>query len=396
MFNKKMLGLGKQSSAIRELFEYGKIRKQQIGEDNVFDFSIGNPNVATPSFVNEKLVEIINNTDPVLLHGYTSAPGNLNTRNAIASYLNKTFNTNEDGKYIYLTLGAAASLSISFNALLNEGEEVIVFTPFWPEYKVLVENAKGKLVMVDPDENFYPDFDDFKNKITNKTKIVIINSPNNPTGVIYNEAVIKQIADVMNQKQKEYGHNIYLLSDEPYRELIYGNETYPFVTNYYDNSLVAYSFSKSLSLPGERVGYLLVSNKMENKDDVYACICGSGRSLGFVCATSLFQQLIPHVLGIQTDLTTYKTNRELLYNALVSLGYEVIYPSGAFYMFVKALEEDDEKFSTFAKEKEELLLVPSSSFGIKGYVRISYCVSTKTIVDSLPAFERLMKHYKGE
>ena len=395
MFNEKMLGLGKQSSAIRELFEYGKIRKKEIGEDNVFDFSIGNPNVKTPDFVNEKLIEIIKNTDPVSLHGYTSASGNMKTRDAIAEYLNKTYGCNEQGKYIYLTLGAAASLSIAFNALLNEGDEVIVFTPFWPEYKVLAENAKGKMVFVNSDDKFYPDFNDFENKITNKTKIVIINSPNNPTGVIYDEKVIKKIASIMNAKQKEYGHNIYLLSDEPYRELVYNNQKYPFVTNYYDNSLVAYSFSKSLSLPGERVGYLLVSSKMNNKDDVFACVCGSGRSLGFVCASSLFQELIPHVLGITSDLSVYKENRELLYNSLVSLGYDVIYPSGAFYMFVKALEEDDEAFSNVAKQ-EELLLVPSASFGIKGYVRISYCVANKTIKDSLPAFKRLMDRYKGE
>ena len=395
MFNEKMLGLGKQSSAIRELFEYGKIRKKEIGEDNVFDFSIGNPNVKTPDFVNEKLIEIIKNTDPVSLHGYTSASGNMKTRDAIAEYLNKTYGCNEQGKYIYLTLGAAASLSIAFNALLNEGDEVIVFTPFWPEYKVLAENANGKMVFVNSDDKFYPDFNDFENKITNKTKIVIINSPNNPTGVIYDEKVIKKIASIMNAKQKEYGHNIYLLSDEPYRELVYNNQKYPFVTNYYDNSLVAYSFSKSLSLPGERVGYLLVSSKMNNKDDVFACVCGSGRSLGFVCASSLFQELIPHVLGITSDLSVYKENRELLYNSLVSLGYEVVYPSGAFYMFVKALEEDDEAFSNVAKQ-EELLLVPSASFGIKGYVRISYCVSNKTIKDSLPAFKRLMDRYKGE
>ena len=395
MFNEKMLGLGKQSSAIRELFEYGKIRKKEIGDDNVFDFSIGNPNVKTPDFVNEKLVEIIKNTDPVSLHGYTSASGNMKTRDAIASYLNKTYGCNELGKYIYLTLGAAASLSIAFNALLNEGDEVIVFAPFWPEYRVLAENAKGKIVIVDPDDKFYPDFNDFENKITSNTKIVIINSPNNPTGVIYDEEVIQRIASIMNVKQKEYGHNIYLLSDEPYRELVYNNEKYPFVTNYYDNSLVAYSFSKSLSLPGERVGYLLVSNRMNNKDDVFACVCGSGRSLGFVCASSLFQELIPHVLGITSDLSVYKENRELLYNSLVSLGYDVIYPSGAFYMFVKALEEDDQAFSDAAKQ-EELLLVPSASFGIKGYVRISYCVANKTIKDSLPAFKRLIDRYKGE
>ena len=395
MVNEKMKGLGKQSSAIRELFEYGKIRKQEIGNDNVFDFSIGNPNVKTPDFVNEKLIELIKNTDSVSLHGYTSASGDLNTRNAIASYLNKTFKCNEQGKYIYLTLGAAASLSIVFNALLNENEEVILFAPFWPEYKVLAEKANGKIVIVKSDDNFYPDMQDFESKINKKTKIVIINSPNNPTGVIYNEDVIKEISNILNRKQEEYNHDIYLLSDEPYRELIYGNEKYPFITNYYENSLVAYSFSKSLSLPGERVGYLLVSNKCNQVDDVFASVCGAGRSLGFVCANSLFQRLIPYVLDITSDLTPYKINRELLYKGLTDLGYEVIYPSGAFYMFVKALEEDDEHFSNVAKE-HELLLVPSSSFGVKGYVRISYCVAADVIKNAMPAFEKLMKHYKGE
>ena len=395
MVNKKMIGLGKQSSAIRELFEYGKIRKQEIGEDKVFDFSIGNPNVKTPDYVNEKLIELLKTSDSVLLHGYTSATGEITTRNAIAGYLNKTFGCNEQGKYIYLTLGAAASLSIAFNALLNDGDEVILFAPFWPEYKVLAEKANGKIVIVKADNNFNPDIEDFKNKINENTKVVVINSPNNPTGVIYSESIIRQIADVLSQKQKEYKHDIYLLSDEPYRELIYGNEKYPFVTNYYDNSLVAYSFSKSLSLPGERVGYLLVSSKCNQVDDVFASVCGAGRSLGFVCANSLFQRLIPHVLDITSDLSTYKVNRELLYKGLTDLGYKVIYPSGAFYMFVKALEEDDEKFSNVAKQ-HELLLVPSSSFGIKGYVRISYCVATDVIKNAMPAFEKLMKHYKGE
>lgn len=395
MVNKKMIGLGKQSSAIRELFEYGKIRKQEIGEDKVFDFSIGNPNVKTPDYVNEKLIELLKTSDSVLLHGYTSATGEITTRNAIAGYLNKTFGCNEQGKYIYLTLGAAASLSIAFNALLNDGDEVILFAPFWPEYKVLAEKANGKIVIVKADNNFNPDIEDFKNKINENTKVVVINSPNNPTGVIYSESIIRQISDVLSQKQKEYKHDIYLLSDEPYRELIYGNEKYPFVTNYYDNSLVAYSFSKSLSLPGERVGYLLVSSKCNQVDDVFASICGAGRSLGFVCANSLFQRLIPHVLDITSDLSTYKVNRELLYKGLTDLGYKVIYPSGAFYMFVKALEEDDEKFSNVAKQ-HELLLVPSSSFGIKGYVRISYCVATDVIKNAMPAFEKLMKHYIGE
>lgn len=391
----KIKQLGKQGSAIRELFEYGKVRKSQIGDDKVFDFSIGNPNVASPKIVNEKIIEILTTMDSVLVHGYSSSVGDLTTRNAIASYLNKTFAVNEQGKYIYLTHGAAASLSISFHALLSDDDEVIVFAPFWPEYKVLVEHSGAKLVIVNSDDRFMPDFTDLNNKINKNTKMVIINSPNNPTGVIYTEKVIEKLSYLLNQKQKEFDTTIYLLSDEPYRDLIYSDVKYPFITKYYDNTLVAYSFSKSLSLPGERIGYLLVGSKTKDVDDVFACVVGAGRSLGFVCATSLFQKLIPYCLGYTTDLSVYKENRELLYNKLVSLGYDVVYPDGAFYLFVKALEEDDELFSKVAKDFE-LLLVPSSSFGVKGYVRIAYCVSKETIVNSFEAFEKLMKHYKGE
>ena len=394
MINEKMVKLGKQSSAIRELFEYGKKRKKEIGEENVFDFSLGNPNVPTPDVVNQKLIEILSMSSNDI-HSYTSAQGDIETRNAIAEHLNLKYSCSTKGELIYLTHGAAASLTIAFNALLNEGDEVILFAPYFPEYKIFVENAKGTIVLVDPLDNFLPDMEDLKNKISNRTKAVVINSPNNPTGVIYDEEVILQISQILKEKQSEYNHDIYLISDEPYRELVYSDIKYPFITNYYDNSLVCYSFSKSLSLPGERIGYLLVSSKCNQAYDVYASICGAGRSLGFVCATSLFQKLIPHVLDITSDLSFYKKNRELLYTNLVKLGYEVIYPNGAFYMFVKALEEDDEKFSKRARE-EELLLVPSSSFGIKGYVRVSYCVSYQTIKNSLPSFERLIKYYKGE
>lgn len=395
MINEKMKNLGNQSSAIRELFEYGKLRKKLIGDDQVFDFSLGNPNVKTPDIVNEKLIEILKNTDPVVLHGYTSAAGDIDTRNEIARHLNKKYSCKEKGELIYLTHGAAASLTIAFNALLNEGDEAILFAPYFPEYRVFIENAKGKIITVKPNGEFLPDIEDLKSKISKKTKVVVINSPNNPTGVIYHEEVIKEISKVLEDKQKELGISIYLVSDEPYRELIYDGTNYPFVTNYYSNSLVLYSFSKSLSLPGERIGYLLVSSRCENAKEVYDAVKGAGRALGYVCATSLFQKLIPSVLDITSDLSIYQRNRELLYEGLTKMGYQVIYPSGAFYMFVKALEEDDEKFSLEAR-KHELLLVPSISFGIKGYVRISYCVSEKTIINSLPAFERLMKSYKGD
>ena len=395
MLNKKMMALGKQGSAIRELFEYGKIRKQQIGEDNVFDFSIGNPSIPAPKIVNDSLVELINNVDSINLHGYTSAVGSLEVRNAIANYLNETFNTKEEGKYIFMSVGAAGGLASAMHGLLNKNDEVIIFTPFWPEYRVLVEKANGKLVLVDcHKDSFIPDIEKFEKTITKKTKIVIINSPNNPTGVVYGEETIKQIAEVLNKKQKEYKHDIYLLSDEPYRELIYSDKKYPFITNYYDNSIVAYSFSKSLSLPGERIGYVVVGYNCKKKADVFAAIVGAGRALGYVCASSLFQYVVPKCLGHTADLNAYKENRDILYNALKEIGYETTYPEGAFYLFVKALEDDAKKFSEVAKGFE-LLLVPSDSFGCKGYVRISYCVSKKQIINSIATFKKLYDYYKN-
>lgn len=395
MVNQKMKEKGKQGSAIRELFEYGNKRKQVIGIDKVYDFSIGNPSVECPSIVNETLISLLQNEDSIKLHSYTTAAGNLFVRDAIANDLNTRYGCNEEGKNIYLTTGAAAGLTITFNALLDKDDEVIVFAPYFSEYRIFAEKAMGVIVEVKPDENLLPDMEDFKNKITSKTKVVVVNSPCNPTGVLFKEETIKQLAKIMEEKQIEYGHEIYLLSDEPYRELIYTNDKYPFVTNYYANSIVVYSFSKSLSLPGERIGYILVSSKCNDLKDVYDAIKGAGRTMGFVCATSLFQYLIPSCLGKTSDLNVYKENRDLLYNKLVSLGYEAIYPDGAFYLFVKALEDDAEAFSNKAKDYE-LLLVPSNSFGFEGYVRISYCVSRKTILDSFEAFEKLIKDYKKD
>lgn len=395
MVNKKMVEKGHLGSAIRELFEYGNRRKKEIGENNVYDFSIGNPSVEAPSIVNETLIDLLQNEDSLKLHGYTTAAGSLEVRNEISNYLNKTYGCHEEGKYLYLTTGAAAGLTISFHALLEKDDEAIVFTPYFSEYRIFVEKAEGKIVEVKPNEDLLPDMIDFEKKITFKTKVVILNSPCNPTGVLFKEEIIKQIASIMKRKEIEYGHEIYLLSDEPYRELIYSDAKYPFVTNYYDNSLVVYSFSKSLSLPGERIGYILVSSKCKDKDTVYDAIKGAGRTMGFVCATSLFQPLIPKCLGITSDLNVYKKNRDILYEGLKRIGYEAVYPEGAFYLFVKALEDDAKKFSEVAKQYE-LLLVPSDSFGVEGYVRISYCVSQKTIENSLPAFEKLFKHYQKD
>ena len=357
MFDKKMLDIGYSQSTIRDLYTYGLARKKVIGDDNVYDFSIGNPSIPAPSVVNETLIKLLSEEDSVKIHGYTVSPGNIDVRDNIATYLNKTYNTAVIGKYIFLTCGAAASLAIVTKALVFPNEEVIVFAPHFPEYRTYTEAVGGKLVTVNPDSDFLPDFIDLENKITNKTKIVIYDSPNNPTGAFYTEETIKKMSDILSKKEKEYGHPIYLVSDEPYRELLYGNEKYPFVTNYYPNSIVCYSFSKSLSLPGERIGYILVNPKCEDVEDVYAVICGAASMLGYICAPALFQHMVPYVLGHTSNLEEYKKNKDTLYNALKEIGYDVIYPTGAFYLFMKALEEDAEAFSETAK-KFELLLVP--------------------------------------
>ncbi len=396
MINKKALELGSNPSTIRDLFEYGRKRKQQIGEENVFDFSIGNPNVPTPECVTNALINLLQTKDPSFLHGYTSAVGDKNTRDAISNFLNKTYNANTDSNLIYLTVGAAASLTSTLHALLNEGDEVIVFAPFFPEYKVFIEKAGGKVVVVQSlEETFLPNLQELEKVISNKTKAVIINSPNNPTGVVLDKNEIEKLSSILNKKQNELNKEIFLISDEPYRELIYSNIEYPFITNYYDNSIVCYSFSKSISLPGERIGYILVNPNCIQCKNVFLAICGSARSLGYVCAPSLFQHVIPYCLGKTSDLTIYKQNRDLLYSTLSEYGYKVVKPDGAFYLFVKALEQDANKFSEVAKNFE-LLLVPSDSFGTSGYVRISYCVSTSQIKNSLPAFKKLIEYYKNK
>lgn len=395
MISQKMEALGVKKSIIREIFEYGKIRKAEIGAENVFDYSLGNPSVPAPQVVTDTLLSLLQNTSPAALHAYTSAQGDAGVRAAIADHLNRTYRADASADLIYLTVGAAAALTISLNALLADGadEEVIVFAPFFPEYRVFVEKAGGRLVTVPcaaPD--FQIDFDAFKKAITPKTKAVIVNSPNNPTGVVLSEETVKRLGDVLRQAEETFGHPIYLISDEPYRELVYGDVTVPYFTNYYDDTLVCYSFSKSLSLPGERIGYILVSPRAADSKRVYAAVLGAGRALGFVCAPALFQALIPACLGKTSDLSVYKTNRDLLYNSLTSYGYTCASPDGAFYLFVKALEKDAYRFCERAK-KYELLLVPSDDFGYPGYVRISYCVSTEQIRRSLPAFEALAKEY---
>ena len=394
-YNEKMFELGNHGSAIRELYEYGRKRKRIVGDDNVFDFSIGNPSIPAPDIVNKTLIKLISEKSSVSLHGYTSAIGDEDVRIKIADYLNDKYDANVKSDKIYLTCGAAASLAITLSALLNKDDEVIVFAPFFPEYKVYVENASGKLVITKSDDNFMIDFNALDSALNKNTKAVIINSPNNPSGAVLKEDIIVKLSSYLKKKEKEYNHPIYLISDEPYREIIYDDIKYPFVLNYYDDSIVCYSFSKSLSLPGERIGYIVVSNTSINKDEIFKAICGAGRALGYVCAPAIFQYLIALTLGYTSDIDEYKKNRDYLYNSLKDLGYDLVYPDGAFYLFMKALEEDSIKFSNKAKEYD-LLLVPSDSFGVKGYVRIAYCVSYEMIKRSISAFKKLKEEYDNK
>lgn len=392
--NEKMMHLGQVRSVIRETFEYGNKRAAEIGREKVFDFSLGNPSVPAPDCVNDSICNLVQNTDSVALHGYTSAAGDLSVREAISTDINNRFNANIDKNYIYMTCGAAASLTISLNAVVCDGDEVIAFAPFFPEYRVFAENAGAKLVVIDAKtDDFQIDFDKFISLISKKTKAVIINSPNNPSGVVYSVDTINRLCEILNQKSQEFGNTIYLISDEPYRELVYDDIELPYITNCYDNSIVCYSFSKSLSLPGERIGYIALSNTLAHKDEVFAAVCGAGRALGYVCAPSMMQRVIKNCLGTTADVEIYKKNRNLLYNALTEYGYKCTKPDGAFYLFVKAPIEDANEFCIKARDYE-LLLVPSDSFGCKGYVRISYCVSTEMIERSLPAFKKLIDNYR--
>ncbi|MBQ7236682.1 MAG: pyridoxal phosphate-dependent aminotransferase [Clostridia bacterium] len=390
-YNQKAFGLGSKRSIIREIFEYSKVRGAEIGAENVFDFSLGNPSVEPPIEVTQAIKDLINTESPTVLHGYTSAQGDLLVRKAVAENINKRFNLNLTPDYIYMTCGAAASLSICLKAVINDGDECVVFAPFFTEYRVFAENAGAKLVVSKPCENtFQIDISDLESKITENTKALILNSPNNPSGVVYTEETIKAVCSLLEKKQTEYGHVIYLIADEPYRELVYGNITVPYLMNYYKNTLVCYSYSKSLSLPGERIGYIAVSPEMVDAKNVYLAVCGAGRSLGYVCAPSLFQRVVLKCIDAKVNIKAYEENRNLLYNSLVEYGYDCVKPDGAFYLFVKSPLKDATSFYEKAKEYE-ILVVPCDDFGVDGYVRIAYCVDKKRIENSLPGFKKLAK-----
>ena len=394
MINPKMYELGSRRSVIREIFEYGKLRKQEVGEDKVYDFSIGNPIVEAPAAVAERVKELLEVNPSTLVHGYTSAQGDPKARQAIADDLNNRFGTSFTGSNVYLTCGAAASLTISLRSVIDsENQNVMVFAPFFTEYRVFIESM-GASIQVVPAS--FPkldlNLDAFENMINDKTVAVILNSPNNPTGVVYSEEQIMRLAEILNRKSAEFGHPIYIISDEPYREITYGCVP-PFITKYYANSLICYSYSKGLSLPGERIGYILVPDVMPEWQNMYAAVCGAGRSLGFICAPTMFQHVITKCAPLTSDLSKYAANRDLIYNGLTELGYECVRPDGAFYLFVKCLEDDANAFCMRAR-KYDLLLVPSDDFGCPGYVRIAYCVSADTIKNSMPAFKALAESYK--
>lgn len=385
-----MYRLGSQRSVIRDLFEYGKKLAAEIGAENVYDFSLGNPTVPAPELVNETIRQLTQTLDGITLHGYTSAQGDAEARQAVADYLNKMHGTHFKADDFYMAMGAAAALSLCFRALtVDSADEFITIAPFFPEYRVFVEAAGAKLVVVPADKKeFQIDFDELEKGISAHTKGIIINSPNNPSGAVYSEETIKKLVALLEKKEQEFGTTIFLLADEPYREIVYDGITVPFITKYYKNTLVCYSFSKSLSLPGERIGYVLVPEEVTDNKEVYAAIAGAGRSLGYVCAPSLFQKILPVCIGQTGDVGEYKKNRDILYEGLTEIGYECFKPQGAFYLFVKSPIPDSEAFCEQAKE-EHLLLVPADGFGCPGYVRISYCVDTEMIKRALPAFGRL-------
>ncbi len=397
MANSRMSALGKKASVIREIFEYSLRRKAEIGADKVFDFSLGNPSIPAPKAVDDKIAELIEKEDSVALHGYTSAAGDLETRKTIAGNIEKRFGVKADFSDIYMTCGAAASLTITLKAICeNENDEVILLAPFFPEYNVFASNAGAKAVTVGTkDKSFKLDFDAIKAAVNKNTAAIIINSPNNPTGAVVSREEAEQLGELLRSKSEELCKPIYLIADEPYRELSYGKEV-PYLPKYYENTIVCYSYSKSLSLPGERIGYIFVPKTVSNATDIFAAVCGAGRSMGYVCAPSLMQRVVMACDGMSADISLYDRNRRLLFDSLTEMGYEAVKPEGAFYLFVKALESDANAFCERARA-HELLLVPSDSFGVSGYVRISYCVSYDMIKRSLPAFKNLYEEYqKGE
>ena len=394
MISEKMQGYVNNSSAIRAMFEEGKKLASVYGAEHVYDFSLGHPNVPAPAAVKEAALQVLNEEDPLMVYGYMSNSGYEDVREAIAASLNRRFGTGYDAGNLVMTVGAAGGMNVIFKTLLNPGDEVIAFAPYFGEYRAYVSNYDGVLKVVPPDtETFQPNLAAFEKLITEKTKAVIVNTPNNPTGVVYSAETLKHLADILEEKQKEWKTSIYLISDEPYRELVYGGVEVPWIPDFYRNTIVGYSFSKSLSLPGERIGYLVLPSEMDDSEAVKNAANVATRILGYVNAPSFFQRVVARCLEEKADIAYYDRNRETLYEGLKKAGLSCIKPEGAFYLFVKSPVEDEKAFCEKAK-KQNLLLVPGSSFACPGYVRLAYCVSYEMIVRSLPHFEELMKEYR--
>ena len=393
MISEKMKPYVKNNSAIRMMFEEGNRLRAKYGADKVFDFSLGNPSVPAPDSVREAIIELVNTTDPTVLHGYMSNAGFEDVRQTIAESLNRRFDTKFSAKNLIMTVGAASGLNVILKTILNSGEEVIVFAPYFLEYGAYVRNYDGVLVEISPDTTtFQPNLAEFEQKITPKTRAVIVNTPHNPTGVVYSEETIKKLSAILEAKQKEFGTVIYLISDEPYRELAYDGVEVPYLTKYYNNTVVGYSYSKSLSLPGERIGYLVIPDEADGSEELISAATIANRTLGCVNAPSLIQKVVAKCVDAKTDLAAYDKNRQSLYNGLKECGFECIKPQGAFYLFVKSPVEDEKAFCEAGK-KYNILMVPGSSFACPGYVRLAYCVSYETIVNSLPEFKKLAAEY---
>lgn len=392
MVNKEMYALGSKRSVIRELFEYGKTRASELGSDSVFDFSIGNPSVPAPKCVDDAIHSLLDNTDSVTLHSYTSAQGDADVRRAVAENLNLRFGLCYTENSIYMTCGAAAGLAIVIRALSEESDEFVMLAPYFPEYSVFIKSAGGTPVTVGFDGDFQIDFDALKKAITPHTKAVIVNSPNNPSGVVYSVQTIEKLSEILRGFEKKFGHAIYVIADEPYRELVYDSIEVPFVPSYYADTILCYSFSKSLSLPGERIGYIAVSPKAAGTSEVYHAVLGAGRALGYICAPTLFQRVIAKCLDARPNLAAYKENRDLLLGGLTDIGFECVHPSGAFYLFVKALGGSSTEFSERAKQFG-LLLVPGDDFAASGWLRVAYCVSKDTIIRAMPHLKALYNSF---
>lgn len=394
MISEKMKKLLKGNSVIREMFEEGKRLKNIYGEENVFDFSLGNPNLPPPEEVKKAIIELVEKEEPTFLHGYMSNAGFEDVREKIANSINNKFGTKFNFENIIMTVGAASGLNIVFKAILNPEDEVIVFAPYFSEYNNYIENYNGIVKVISPNlNNFEPNLNELKEKISNKIKAVLINTPNNPTGVVYSESTIKEISKILKEKEQEFGKQIFLISDEPYRELVYDNREVPYITKYYKDTIVVYSYSKSLSLPGERIGYVVVPNEIDDSKELAEAITIANRIIGCVNAPSLIQRVIPYCLNAKVDTDAYKKNRDLLYSIIRENKFECVKPEGAFYLFVKTPIEDDKEFCSIAK-KYNILVVPGSSFACPGYVRIAYCTSYDMIERSRKAFEKLAKEFE--